>query len=95
MRCASAVITTEPCCSIGYNKTKRWRVVTLQGQLIDTSGTMSGGGKRVARGAMSSKLRQAGSVTRCWLHKSACSRSAEAPTWTPSASNDWRQICRA
>jgi len=34
---------------------KRWRVVTLDGQLIDVSGTMSGGGTRVARGAMSSK----------------------------------------
>jgi structural maintenance of chromosome 4 len=35
---------------------KRWRVVTIDGQLIDVSGTMSGGGTRVARGAMSSKL---------------------------------------
>jgi structural maintenance of chromosome 4 len=35
---------------------KRWRVVTLDGQLIDMSGTMSGGGTRVARGGMSSKL---------------------------------------
>ncbi|EPQ25894.1 uncharacterized protein PFL1_06567 [Pseudozyma flocculosa PF-1] len=35
---------------------KRWRVVTLDGQLIDKSGTMSGGGNRVSRGAMSSKL---------------------------------------
>ncbi|KAH0542090.1 hypothetical protein FGG08_003470 [Glutinoglossum americanum] len=35
---------------------KRWRVVTEDGQLIDKSGTMSGGGTRVARGAMSSKL---------------------------------------
>lgn len=34
---------------------RRWRVVTLDGQLIDVSGTMSGGGTRVARGAMSSK----------------------------------------
>ncbi|KAI9820814.1 MAG: hypothetical protein M1826_000839 [Phylliscum demangeonii] len=34
---------------------KRWRVVTLDGQLIDKSGTMSGGGTRIARGAMSSK----------------------------------------
>jgi structural maintenance of chromosome 4 len=33
---------------------QRWRVVTLDGQLIDKSGTMSGGGARVARGAMSS-----------------------------------------
>lgn len=36
--------------------TRRWRVVTLDGQLIDVSGTMSGGGTRVARGGMSSKL---------------------------------------
>lgn len=35
---------------------RRWRVVTLDGQLIDVSGTMSGGGARVARGGMSSKL---------------------------------------
>ena len=35
---------------------KRWRVVTEDGQLIDKSGTMSGGGSRVIRGAMSSKL---------------------------------------
>ncbi|EMD00110.1 hypothetical protein BAUCODRAFT_30568 [Baudoinia panamericana UAMH 10762] len=35
---------------------KRWRVVTLEGQLIDKSGTMSGGGTRVAKGGMSSKL---------------------------------------
>nr|POE48786.1 structural maintenance of chromosomes protein 4 [Quercus suber] len=36
--------------------TKRWRVVTLDGQLIDKSGTMSGGGTRIAKGGMSSKL---------------------------------------
>ncbi|KAG6864805.1 hypothetical protein C0991_007028 [Blastosporella zonata] len=35
---------------------KRWKVVTLQGQLIETSGTMSGGGGAPARGSMSSKL---------------------------------------
>ncbi|KAL8862522.1 MAG: hypothetical protein Q9178_001020 [Gyalolechia marmorata] len=35
---------------------RRWRVVTLDGQLIDLSGTMSGGGTRVARGGMSPKL---------------------------------------
>ena len=35
---------------------RRWRVVTLDGQLIDVSGTMSGGGSRLARGGMSSKL---------------------------------------
>lgn len=35
---------------------KRWRVVTLDGQLIDKSGTMTGGGTRVAKGGMSSKI---------------------------------------
>lgn len=35
---------------------KRWRVVTLDGQLIDKSGTMSGGGNSVRKGLMSSKL---------------------------------------
>ena len=33
----------------------RHRVVTLSGQLIDSSGTMSGGGNRVLKGRMSSK----------------------------------------
>ena len=40
---------------IGYGK-KRWRVVTLAGQLIDPSGTMSGGGQKVSRGGMSSRF---------------------------------------
>lgn len=41
---------------IGYGA-KRWRVVTLAGQLIDPSGTMSGGGNRPQRGGMSSRLK--------------------------------------
>lgn len=41
---------------IAFGGQKRWRVVTLQGQLIDASGTMSGGGNSVQRGGMSSKL---------------------------------------
>ncbi|KAF9433475.1 hypothetical protein BGZ76_009410 [Entomortierella beljakovae] len=40
---------------IAYGR-QRWRVVTLDGQLIDKSGTMTGGGTRVMRGAMSSTL---------------------------------------
>ncbi|CAG8544867.1 13952_t:CDS:10, partial [Acaulospora colombiana] len=40
---------------IAYGK-QRWRVVTLEGQLFDLVGTMSGGGHRVIRGGMSSKL---------------------------------------
>lgn len=42
---------------------KRWRVVTLDGKLIDVSGTMSGGGNRVARGAMSSSFANDEEVT--------------------------------
>ena len=41
---------------------KRWRVVTLAGELIDKSGTMSGGGTTAKKGLMSSK--QAGDISR-------------------------------
>ncbi|KZT08792.1 RecF/RecN/SMC protein [Laetiporus sulphureus 93-53] len=41
---------------IAFGGQRRWRVVTLAGQLIDSSGTMSGGGNHVSRGGMSSKL---------------------------------------
>jgi structural maintenance of chromosome 4 len=34
----------------------RYRVVTLQGQVIELAGAMSGGGNQVARGGMSSTL---------------------------------------
>ncbi|RKP07022.1 RecF/RecN/SMC [Thamnocephalis sphaerospora] len=40
---------------IAYGR-KRWRVVTLDGQLIDMAGTMSGGGGRPSRGRMSATL---------------------------------------
>lgn len=35
-----------------YDYSKRWRVVTLDGKLIEASGTMAGGGKSVRRGGM-------------------------------------------
>ncbi|CAG8592645.1 10545_t:CDS:10, partial [Ambispora leptoticha] len=35
---------------------QRWRVVTLDGKLIDVSGTMTGGGTKVMKGGMSSKF---------------------------------------
>ncbi|KAL5490795.1 hypothetical protein EMCRGX_G015979 [Ephydatia muelleri] len=41
---------------IGLQGHTRYRVVTESGQLIDISGTMSGGGGRAQRGRMSSKL---------------------------------------
>lgn len=40
---------------VAYGDT-RWRVVTLAGQMFETSGTMSGGGGQVNRGGMSSKF---------------------------------------
>ena len=43
----------EQATRLAYGSGKRFRVVTLQGQLIEASGTMSGGGKSVARGGMS------------------------------------------
>lgn len=41
---------------IALQGSTRHRVVTLEGQLIDTSGTMSGGGTKVMKGRMSSKV---------------------------------------
>ncbi|NWR35777.1 SMC4 protein, partial [Tachuris rubrigastra] len=40
---------------VAFQKDKRWRVVTLQGQIIEISGTMSGGGK-VLKGRMGSSV---------------------------------------
>lgn len=37
---------------VAFGGSKRWRVVTLDGKLVDVSGTMSGGGTRVNKGAM-------------------------------------------
>lgn len=37
---------------LAYNQARRFRVVTLDGKIIDTSGTISGGGSRITRGGM-------------------------------------------
>ncbi|KAJ7381328.1 Structural maintenance of chromosomes protein 4 [Desmophyllum pertusum] len=42
--------------NIAFQGSKRWRVVTLQGELIDQSGTMSGGGNKVVKGRMGSSI---------------------------------------
>eukprot|EP00928_Gymnodinium_smaydae_P001482 TRINITY_DN10542_c2_g5_i1.p1 TRINITY_DN10542_c2_g5~~TRINITY_DN10542_c2_g5_i1.p1 ORF type:complete len:1413 (-),score=520.72 TRINITY_DN10542_c2_g5_i1:108-4241(-) len=42
----------EQASRIGLQGKARWRVVTLDGKLIDTSGTMSGGGNQVQKGGM-------------------------------------------
>ncbi|KAJ5068621.1 structural maintenance of chromosomes protein [Anaeramoeba ignava] len=41
---------------VAFNYKTRYRVVTLQGQLIDISGTMSGGGKKILKGGMNTKM---------------------------------------
>ncbi|KAL2268387.1 hypothetical protein VTJ83DRAFT_3233 [Remersonia thermophila] len=53
---------------------RRWRVVTLAGELIDKSGTMSGGGSTVKKGLMSSKL--ASSTTKEQVAKLEADRDA-------------------
>lgn len=44
---------------IAYGQ-KRWRVVTMDGKLIEKSGAMTGGGNRQLRGAMSSSFKDDG-----------------------------------
>jgi structural maintenance of chromosome 4 len=41
---------------IAFGGQRRWRVVTLAGQLIESSGAMSGGGTSVTKGKMSSRF---------------------------------------
>ncbi|XP_028650287.1 structural maintenance of chromosomes protein 4 [Erpetoichthys calabaricus] len=41
---------------LAFQKDKRWRVVTLLGQIIEQTGTMTGGGGRVMKGRMGSSL---------------------------------------
>merc|ERR1719265_1010468 len=46
----------EQATRIGLGGRSRWRVVTLEGQMIETSGAMSGGGGQVCKGGMKSSL---------------------------------------
>ncbi|TRY89060.1 hypothetical protein DNTS_009788 [Danionella cerebrum] len=46
----------EQATRVAFQKDKRWRVVTLQGQIIEQSGTMTGGGGRVMKGRMGSSV---------------------------------------
>ncbi|NXX51325.1 SMC4 protein, partial [Tricholaema leucomelas] len=41
---------------VAFQKEKRWRVVTLQGQIIEQSGTMTGGGGKAMKGRMGSSV---------------------------------------
>jgi len=65
----------EQATRIGLKGTKRWRVVTLDGKVVDTAGTMSGGGADVRRGGM-------------LLTGSAAARAAAAAQSSSSKSNE-------
>ena len=43
---------------MGTGGRERYRVVSLSGDLVEKSGTMTGGGKQVFRGKMSSSIQQ-------------------------------------
>merc|ERR1719204_2571150 len=42
--------------ALAFSGGKRWRVVSVQGQLIESSGAMTGGGNKVHRGLMSDRI---------------------------------------
>ncbi|NXX18903.1 SMC4 protein, partial [Podargus strigoides] len=46
----------EEATRVAFQKDKRWRVVTLQGEIIEQSGTMTGGGGKVMKGRMGSSV---------------------------------------
>ncbi|XP_063061725.1 structural maintenance of chromosomes protein 4 [Engraulis encrasicolus] len=46
----------EQATKVAFQKDKRWRVVSLQGQIIEMAGTMTGGGSRVMKGKMGSSI---------------------------------------
>ncbi|NXX89907.1 SMC4 protein, partial [Centropus bengalensis] len=46
----------EEATRVAFQENKRWRVVTLQGQIIEQSGTMTGGGGRVMKGRMGASV---------------------------------------
>lgn len=50
-----------------YDFNKRWRVVTLDGKLIETSGTMAGGGENVRKGGMRLQVSSAMRILRNYL----------------------------
>ncbi|NXQ86152.1 SMC4 protein, partial [Nyctibius grandis] len=46
----------EEATRVAFQRDKRWRVVTLQGQIIEQSGTMTGGGGKIMKGRMGSSV---------------------------------------
>ena len=53
-----------------YDSNKRWRVVTLNGNLIETTGTMSGGGKTARSGGMRIAVRSSCTFFYWWCSSS-------------------------
>ncbi|XP_039509913.1 structural maintenance of chromosomes protein 4 [Pimephales promelas] len=74
----------EQATRVAFQKDKRWRVVTLQGQVIEQAGTMTGGGGRVMKGRMGSSV--CADVTQEQLDKMESALSAEV-----TQLQDWQQ----
>ena len=65
----------------------QWRVVTVDGNLVDTTGAMSGGGKSVKSGGMKSKpVAAAGDVSpaQVWCHRYIIFVSKPNSTYSPT-----------
>uniref|UniRef100_A0A8C9FT42 Structural maintenance of chromosomes 4 n=1 Tax=Pavo cristatus TaxID=9049 RepID=A0A8C9FT42_PAVCR len=56
LRDTLVVKNLEDATRIAFQRDKRWRVVTLKGEIIEQSGTMTGGGGKVMKGRMGSSV---------------------------------------
>ncbi|XP_067306033.1 structural maintenance of chromosomes protein 4 [Pseudorasbora parva] len=74
----------EQATRVAFQREKRWRVVTLQGQIIEQAGTMTGGGGRVMKGRMGSSV--CADVTQDQLDKMESALSKEV-----TQLQDWQQ----
>ncbi|KAI7800473.1 structural maintenance of chromosomes protein 4 [Triplophysa rosa] len=74
----------EQATRVAFQKDKRWRVVTLQGQIIEQAGTMTGGGGRVMKGRMGSSV--CADVTQAQLDKMESALNKEM-----TQLQDWQQ----
>ncbi|KAJ2058861.1 Structural maintenance of chromosomes protein 4 [Coemansia sp. S146] len=63
---------------VAYGGSRRHRVVSMDGAVLEAAGTMSGGGSRVARGAMSSRPAAPGASPETLARLTAAREAAEA-----------------
>eukprot|EP01031_Cornospumella_fuschlensis_P018163 gene18163-22233_t len=75
--------------AVAYNSKTAYRVVTLQGQLIDTSGAMSGGGSEVKKGLI--KLISESTSSKGGKNKSATAGAKAKETNVVTEDMIWQQ----